>query len=85
MSEYVKLLFLVVPVVALIIGTVIKLRRYDPNGDKCPHGVRGGEGFKCDFCDGRVYEVKVYTADGLVDEYRIREDVARPADLRRVP
>lgn len=61
------------------------LRRHNPNGDKCEHGVRGGEGFDCSRCDGRAYEVQVHTQDGLVDEYRVREGATEPADFRRVP
>jgi hypothetical protein len=50
MIEFVKLSLILLPLLALIVGGYYVLRNYNPDGDKCPHGVRGGEGFDCHKC-----------------------------------
>jgi hypothetical protein len=50
MNDYVGLLVLTIPLVVLLISAAVMLQRYNPDGDKCAHGVRGGDGFACRLC-----------------------------------
>lgn len=56
--EYVKLFALIAPIAALLVGSYFIVRAYNPDGDKCEHGVRGGGDFDCPRCinpDGSSY------------------------------
>lgn len=56
MSDYIGLAMLLLPAAALLAGFVRLIRNYNPDGDKCPHGVRMPQGL-CRECGGTAVVV----------------------------
>ena len=50
MKDLLGLIFVIILLGGMGLLACLKVYRYNPDGDKCEHGVRGGEGFDCRLC-----------------------------------